>query len=210
MYSLLVFLFVGFIAATIAKALVPGRDPGVGISLLLGAVAQVVVWFAGQGTGLERYGQPWSFFLAIGAAAVLLYLYRETGLDDALARREPSVATGPPATTLEPAARQSEPLSVRIALTLAWAALGALMLGITGFVLGFFGPMQFQPGANQGPMLGIFITGPGGALLGALIGGALEIARPGWPMRWRFWMLNAANVAWGLFVLDLVADSRWR
>jgi hypothetical protein len=84
------------------------------------------------------------------------------------------------------------------------------MLGVTGFVLGFFAPIQFQPGANQGPLLGIFITGPGGVLLGALIGGALEIARPDWPMRLRFWTLNAANVAWGLFVLDLVMDPRWR
>lgn len=49
---------------------------------------------------------------------------------------------------------------------------GALLVGGIGFVLGFFGPMVFAPGANQGPLLGIFITGPGGALLGA-VGGAL-------------------------------------
>jgi hypothetical protein len=36
--------------------------------------------------------------------------------------------------------------------------------------LGFVGPMIFAPSANQGPMLGIFITGPGGALLGGLAG----------------------------------------
>lgn len=30
--------------------------------------------------------------------------------------------------------------------------------------------MIFAPGANQGPMLGIFITGPAGALLGAVAG----------------------------------------
>jgi hypothetical protein len=34
----------------------------------------------------------------------------------------------------------------------------------------FFGPMIFAPGANQGPMPGIFITGPAGALLGAVTG----------------------------------------
>jgi hypothetical protein len=45
-----------------------------------------------------------------------------------------------------------------------------LLLGATGFACGFFGPMLLNPDANQGPMLGIFITGPGGALLGLLLG----------------------------------------
>ena len=51
-----------------------------------------------------------------------------------------------------------------------YAGIGAVALGVTGFVLGFFGPMLLAPEANQGPMLGIFITGPGGALLGAVLG----------------------------------------
>jgi hypothetical protein len=46
----------------------------------------------------------------------------------------------------------------------------ALVIGAIGFVGGFFGPMLFAPGANQGPMLGIFITGPLGVLLGAIGG----------------------------------------
>lgn len=46
----------------------------------------------------------------------------------------------------------------------------ALVVGAIGFVGGFFGPMIFVPGANQGPMLGIFITGPAGALIGAIGG----------------------------------------
>lgn len=46
----------------------------------------------------------------------------------------------------------------------------ALILGFTGFILGFVGPMIFAPDANQGPLFGIFITGPAGALLGAIIG----------------------------------------
>jgi len=45
--------------------------------------------------------------------------------------------------------------------------------GATGFVLGFFGPMILDPGANQGPLLGLFITGPLGLLMG-LIGGAIH------------------------------------
>lgn len=47
---------------------------------------------------------------------------------------------------------------------------GALIVGGSGFCAGFFGPMVFAPDANQGPLLGIFITGPLGALLGAIGG----------------------------------------
>lgn len=46
----------------------------------------------------------------------------------------------------------------------------AIVFGGVGFVLGFFGPMILAPDANQGPMLGIFITGPLGALAGAAYG----------------------------------------
>lgn len=49
--------------------------------------------------------------------------------------------------------------------------LGALVTGVVGFAAGFFGPIIFAPGANQGPLLGIFITGPLGVLLGAIGGG---------------------------------------
>ena len=55
---------------------------------------------------------------------------------------------------------------------------GALITGAIGFALGFFGPMIFAPGANQGPMLGIFITGPLGLVVGA-IGGGVVWARRG-------------------------------
>ena len=47
---------------------------------------------------------------------------------------------------------------------------GALIVGGIGFCAGFFGPMVFAPDANQGPLLGIFITGPLGAVLGAIGG----------------------------------------
>ena len=46
--------------------------------------------------------------------------------------------------------------------------MGALVLGVIGFSGGFFGPMIFAPGANQGPLLGILITGPAGVILGAI------------------------------------------
>ena len=48
--------------------------------------------------------------------------------------------------------------------------LWSVALGVTGFVCGFFGPIVLNPSANQGPLLGILITGPGGAVLGAILG----------------------------------------
>jgi hypothetical protein len=45
-----------------------------------------------------------------------------------------------------------------------------LVLGIGGFLAGFVGPMILQPESNQGPLVGIFITGPLGALLGLVVG----------------------------------------
>jgi hypothetical protein len=47
---------------------------------------------------------------------------------------------------------------------------GADMNPILRFAAGFVGPMRLAPGANQGPMLGIFITGPLGHLVGAGLG----------------------------------------
>ncbi len=46
----------------------------------------------------------------------------------------------------------------------------ALVIGAIGFIGGFFGPMVFAPDANQGPLLGILITGPVGVLIGAIGG----------------------------------------
>jgi|SRR5579863_9500599 hypothetical protein len=50
--------------------------------------------------------------------------------------------------------------------------LGAVITGGIGFSAGFFGPLILNPGANQGPLPGIFITGPLGFLAGA-VGGAI-------------------------------------
>jgi uncharacterized membrane protein YeiH len=63
-------------------------------------------------------------------------------------------------------------------MTLRWA----FITGVIGFALGFFGPIIFMPGANQGPMLGIFITGPLGFVSGALGGFVRAIFRGQPPM----------------------------
>lgn len=48
--------------------------------------------------------------------------------------------------------------------------LGALVVGAIGFAGGFLCPMTFNPGANQAPLLGMLMTGPLGAVLGAFLG----------------------------------------
>jgi hypothetical protein len=55
--------------------------------------------------------------------------------------------------------------------------MGAALVGAAGFAAGFFGPIALNPDANQGPLVGILITGPGGALLGALLGGVASARR---------------------------------
>jgi len=54
---------------------------------------------------------------------------------------------------------------------------GAMLCGGIGFAAGFFGPMIFAPEANQGPLLGIFITGPAGVLIGAVAGFVYAVVR---------------------------------
>ena len=52
-----------------------------------------------------------------------------------------------------------------------------VVVGLAGFLSGFVGPMILAPDANQGPLLGILITGPTGALLGSLLGVAAALAK---------------------------------
>lgn len=60
---------------------------------------------------------------------------------------------------------------VRSAGMASSVATGAITVGSAGFVLGFFGPMLLSDG-NQGPLLGLLITGPLGALAGGVWGAA--------------------------------------
>lgn len=64
--------------------------------------------------------------------------------------------------------RQNRPAVLEwvIVLTLAW------------FLAGFIGPMIVAPSANQGPMVGIFITGPLGFIAGRSWDGCLSCSRP--------------------------------
>ena len=49
------------------------------------------------------------------------------------------------------------------------SATGAAVGLVVGFVIGFIGPMLLDPNGAQGPMLGLFVTGPLGMLAGAAV-----------------------------------------
>jgi hypothetical protein len=61
-----------------------------------------------------------------------------------------------------------------LAIILGYCVGTAFLLGGTGLVVGFFGPLLIglligsEP--NQGPLWGIFILGPGGVILGFFFG----------------------------------------
>jgi hypothetical protein len=54
---------------------------------------------------------------------------------------------------------------------------GGCLLGGIGFIGGFVGPIIFAPDSPQGPMLGIFFTGPGGFVLGLMAGAVVGFVR---------------------------------
>jgi hypothetical protein len=53
---------------------------------------------------------------------------------------------------------------------LGYALGGGLILGGVSLAAGFVGPLILNPGANQGPLLGIFFTGPIGFVVGVGLG----------------------------------------
>lgn len=67
-----------------------------------------------------------------------------------------------------------------------------LVLGFAGFAAGFFGPMLLNPEANQGPMTGIFLTGPGGALLGLALGVVMRFVPIGVGIQRRLLLITSA------------------
>jgi hypothetical protein len=59
---------------------------------------------------------------------------------------------------------------ITIAERVSWLFAFTAGLTVAGFIPGFFGPIVHHPASNQGPLLGIFFTGPLGAILGAFLG----------------------------------------
>jgi hypothetical protein len=68
-----------------------------------------------------------------------------------------------------------------------------LIVGAIGFAAGFIGPMAFNPEANLGPLLGIFISGPAGLLLGLLLYAFCAVLRVSDKRQWQIlWTASAA------------------
>jgi uncharacterized membrane protein YeaQ/YmgE (transglycosylase-associated protein family) len=76
-YGWLGWIIIGLIAGAIAKAIMPGRDPGgCLLTILLGIGGAVLAGFLGQQLGWYRQGEGAGFLAAIVGAVLLLFVYR--------------------------------------------------------------------------------------------------------------------------------------
>jgi uncharacterized membrane protein YeaQ/YmgE (transglycosylase-associated protein family) len=77
--GILVWIVLGLLAGAIAKALMPGDDPGgLIVTTLIGVVGAFLGGFLGNmltGTGLNGFSL-WSIILAVLGSVILLWLYR--------------------------------------------------------------------------------------------------------------------------------------
>jgi len=73
----LAWIIIGGIAGLIAKAIMPGRDPGGCIvTIVLGIAGAVLAGFAGQMLGMDPDNRGASWIAAIVGAIVILFIYR--------------------------------------------------------------------------------------------------------------------------------------
>lgn len=76
-HGIIGWIVVGGLAGLIAKALMPGRDPGgCIITILLGIAGAVVAGYLGQMLHLYRPGDAVGFIGAIVGAFIILFIYR--------------------------------------------------------------------------------------------------------------------------------------
>lgn len=83
------------------------------------------------------------------------------------------------------------------------------ILGVAGFLAGFVGPMILAPDANMGPAVGIFIAGPGGVALGALLWGFCTLSRIAARTQWRM-LYSITAVAVLATLLGIQPEPKWR
>ncbi|HEY0044166.1 MAG TPA: GlsB/YeaQ/YmgE family stress response membrane protein [Allosphingosinicella sp.] len=70
-------IIIGGIAGVIAKAIMPGKDPGgCLITIALGILGAALAGFLGNALGWYRNGQGASFIAAIIGAIIILFIYR--------------------------------------------------------------------------------------------------------------------------------------
>jgi uncharacterized membrane protein YeaQ/YmgE (transglycosylase-associated protein family) len=70
-------IIIGLVAGAIAKAIMPGRDPGgCLLTILLGIGGAVLAGFLGQQLGWYRQGEGAGFIAAIVGAVLILGIYK--------------------------------------------------------------------------------------------------------------------------------------
>ncbi|HZG07468.1 MAG TPA: GlsB/YeaQ/YmgE family stress response membrane protein [Allosphingosinicella sp.] len=76
-YGFLGWIVIGALAGIIAKAIMPGKDPGGCIvTILLGIAGALVAGFIGNAVGWYRPGEGAGFIAAIIGAIIILFIYR--------------------------------------------------------------------------------------------------------------------------------------
>ena len=76
-YGFLGWIVIGALAGIIAKAIMPGKDPGGCIvTILLGVAGALLAGFLGNMLGWYRPGQGAGFIAAIMGAIIILFVYR--------------------------------------------------------------------------------------------------------------------------------------
>jgi uncharacterized membrane protein YeaQ/YmgE (transglycosylase-associated protein family) len=74
---LLWFLLFGLVVGTLARFIVPGREPGGWvISILIGVGGAIVGGYFGRVVGLYREGQPAGFVMSLLAAISMVVVYK--------------------------------------------------------------------------------------------------------------------------------------
>jgi uncharacterized membrane protein YeaQ/YmgE (transglycosylase-associated protein family) len=70
-------ILIGLLAGAIAKAVMPGRDPGgCLVTILIGIAGALLAGFLGQAIGWYEPGEGAGFLAAIVGAVLILFLYR--------------------------------------------------------------------------------------------------------------------------------------
>ncbi len=76
-YGWFLWIVIGGLAGIIAKAIMPGRDPGGCIvTILLGIAGALVAGFIGRAIGWYDMGEGAGFLAAIVGAIIILFIYR--------------------------------------------------------------------------------------------------------------------------------------
>lgn len=76
-YGFLAWIIIGALAGVIAKAIVPGKDPGGCIvTILLGVAGALLAGFLGNALGWYRQGEGAGFLAAIVGAILILFVWK--------------------------------------------------------------------------------------------------------------------------------------